>query len=164
MERWKDVDGFGGLYSISSNGRVRNKRSGALLKPSCSGNYKHIQLCFDGKRKDVLVHRLVAKAFVENPYQLNVVNHIDEDKHNNNAENLEWCTTQYNSTYGVGALSRNTKVNQYSFDGVFLRQWDSIKEAAEYYSIKYQGISRCCRGLRKHCYGYGWKYAGKEKS
>jgi len=165
MEAWKSIQGYEDFYEVSSFGRVRNKKTGRILRP-CHANksgYSQVTLSVKNVSNTQLIHRLVAKAFVKNPHGYNVVNHIDENKINNNADNLEWCTTQYNSTYGKGALNRNTKVNQYTHDGIFMKQWDSIKDAAQFYGIKYQGISRCCRGLRKHCYGYGWKYAGKER-
>lgn len=158
-EEWKPVKGYEQYYEVSNCGRIKSKRFNRILKPSTSGEYNHICLCNGENKKDRSVHRIVAEAFVDNPRNLEVINHIDENKRNNHAENLEWCTTQYNSTYGVGSLSRNSKVNQYSYDGEFIKQWDRIKDAAEYYGIKYQGISRCCRGLRKHCYGFIWKYA-----
>lgn len=62
--------------------------------------YKVVGLSLNSDRKTMKVHRLVAKAFVENTYGLPEVNHIDEDKTNNCADNLEWCTTAYNLTYG----------------------------------------------------------------
>lgn len=62
--------------------------------------YLILGLYRNGKSKTVRVHRLVAKAFIENPYNLPEINHIDENKTNNHVENLEWCTTAYNLTYG----------------------------------------------------------------
>ena len=163
QEEWRPVKGFEGYYDVSSYGRVRSKRGNRILKPSHSGEYDHISLSVCGASKDFCIHKLVANAFVANPNKLDTINHIDENKRNNAADNLEWCTAQYNATYGNGALSRYTKVDQYSYDGEFIKQWESIKDAAEFYGIKYQGISRCCRGLRKHCYGFIWKYAGKTR-
>ena len=62
--------------------------------------YLIVGLYRDGKCKTVRVHRIVAKAFIDNPHNLPEINHIDEDKTNNHVENLEWCTTAYNLTYG----------------------------------------------------------------
>lgn len=62
--------------------------------------YLKITLSHNGKKKSIAVHRLVARAFIGNPYNLPEINHIDEDKTNNRADNLEWCTTAYNLTYG----------------------------------------------------------------
>ena len=65
--------------------------------------YKTVCLTKDGKSKTHFVHRIVAEAFIDNPDNLPMVNHKDEDKTNNFAENLEWCTASYNRTYGKAA-------------------------------------------------------------
>ena len=64
-------------------------------------HYLMVSLCKNGTVKRYLVHRLVAQAFVENPYNFPEVNHKDENKTNNHFENLEWCTHKYNSIYGT---------------------------------------------------------------
>lgn len=159
MEQWKDISGYEKYYEVSDHGRVRNKTNGYILKPTIgSTGYPKVMLAY-GKRKTVYVHRLVAEAFVPNPNNHNVVNHIDENKTNNHVSNLEWCTTKYNVTYGVGSLARNTKVNQFSRDGVFIKTWDSMKEAASTLGIRYQQISGCCRGYGKTAGGCMWEYA-----
>lgn len=98
MEVWKPVKGFEGLYDISDQGCVRNTRNRYLLKLQNSGNgYFKVQLCKKGKVYRVWVHRLVAEAFVPNPQQFPVVDHIDCNKRNNLASNLEWVTQKENS-------------------------------------------------------------------
>lgn len=111
MEVWKDVVGAEKFYEVSSHGRIRNKITNDILKPSKSGDYRHIKLKY-GINKDVLIHRIVAEAFIPNPFNFRCVNHIDENKENNCADNLEWCTYQYNCTYGNGALKRNSRIIQ----------------------------------------------------
>ena len=159
MEKWKPIIGFEEHYEVSSFGRVRNKHTNYLLKPiKCSNGYFKVCLTYSTK-KYALIHRLVATAFLPNPFNLPCVNHIDENKGNNNIENLEWCTVQYNVTYGKNTLVRNHTVYQYSMDNKLIKKWDSLKEASEFLGITYQGISRCCRGLRKSHGGYKWEYA-----
>lgn len=160
-EVWRPVKGFEDFYDISSHGRIKSKRKNRILKPSKTGRYDHVSLRGNGKRKEACIHRLVAETFVSNPNGFPQINHKDENTRNNMAANLEWCTAKYNNAYGNHPKAAYTKVNQYSYDGEFIKQWDSINEAADYYGIKYQGISRCCRGLRKHCYGFVWRYAGR---
>lgn len=107
MEIWKDIEGYEGIYQVSSEGRVKSlnyHRTGQerILKASCSGwGYPFVNLCKDGKKKTHRVHRLVAIAFIENPDNLPEINHKDEDKANNNVDNLEWCNRKYNVNYGT---------------------------------------------------------------
>ncbi len=158
MEEWRDVVGAEKFYQISNYGRVKNKITDSIIKPSKSGKYRHIQLKY-GINKNFLVHRMVAEAFVPNPLNLRCVNHIDENKENNHADNLEWCTYQYNVRYGNGALKRNSRVIQYDLSGNAIKIWESMKEASEELGINYQGISSCCRNGHRSCGGYAWTYA-----
>lgn len=99
VEVWKSISGYGGLYKVSSYGRVCNSQKVMKLTVDKRG-YFSVGLHKNGKTKTCSVHRLVAQAFLNNPDGLPEVNHKDEDKQNNSVENLEWCTRQYNCTYG----------------------------------------------------------------
>lgn len=106
-EIWKDIEGYEGCYQVSNFGNVKSlnymhtgKEQILKLKTKKSG-YLQVNLCKDGKIKTYTIHRLVAKAFVENPDNLPQVNHIDEDKTNNRFDNLEWCDQKYNNNYGT---------------------------------------------------------------
>ena len=110
------VDQFGRVYgvdritTVQDNGRIYEKPiSGKQMKQSMHPKgYKTVTLTKDGKTKTVYVHRIVAEAFIDNPDNLPMVNHKDEDKTNNFVENLEWCTASYNRTYGK-AVERQAK-------------------------------------------------------
>jgi hypothetical protein len=97
-EIWKLIEDYDG-YEVSSFGRIRSWKytnSPHLLKLLKVNGYFQVALCENGVATHFNVHRLVCKAFHPNPYNYKIANHIDGDKHNNNADNLEWCTQQEN--------------------------------------------------------------------
>lgn len=102
-EQWKPIFGYDGMYEVSNLGRVRSLKYGKtrVLKSEKNwSGYLRVRLSKDSKVNNYSVHRLVAQAFVHNDNVFNnEVNHIDEDKTNNRATNLEWCDRQYNNTY-----------------------------------------------------------------
>ena len=110
-EVWKDCKGYEGLYQVSNQGRVWSIRTQKCLKPRLMENgYLQVWLTAkNGKVKGEKVHRLVAIAFIENPYNKTQVNHKDENKQNNSVDNLEWMTPKENSNYGT----RNEKIKNY---------------------------------------------------
>ena len=113
-EIWKDIKGYEGYYQISSFGRVRGldryvkqgdrtiMLKSKILKPRYdSGKYLRVILTKNAIAKGFSIHRLVAQHFIPNPDNLPEVNHKDENKENNNVDNLEWCTSKYNTNYGT---------------------------------------------------------------
>lgn len=159
-------------YYIYSDGRVQNCNTNHFLKyTSDKSGYLKVRLYKDKHQHTLLVHRLVALAFLPNPDNYPQVNHKDENKHNNDVSNLEWCTVKYNANYGTRneliqkQLKQNTtlpdnrkKVNMYTLDGVFIRQFNSLKEAKIFLNkpVTEAHISQCCNGIRKTAYGYKW--------
>lgn len=103
-EEWKDIKGFEGAYLISNKGNVFDARRNCkkAKRQNCKTGYVIVDLKLSEKKKTLYVHRLVAEAFIENPNSYPVINHKDEDKTNNCADNLEWCTQKYNVHYGNG--------------------------------------------------------------
>lgn len=97
-EIWKQIDGWEG-YKISNFGNVRGKRVENLHQQLTNCGYKIVHLSNGNTVKWLSVHRLVAEAFIPNPDNLPEVNHKDENKSNNRADNLEWCTHSYNNKY-----------------------------------------------------------------
>lgn len=162
MTKWKKIDGFE-AYEVSTDGNVRNCESGLLLKQTQNtGGYPSVLLYKNKKRKCCTVHRLVALAFVPNPNKLLEVNHIDEDKTNNNVENLVWVTRKENMNHGTRTQRASEKkfkrVVQYSLEGNIVKVWDSVKEA-EQSGFFHSAISACCHGQRKTHLGYRWGWA-----
>lgn len=96
-EIWKKIEGHD-RYSISNMGRVRNDKTGRILKTNTINNagYKLIYI----QKRCYTIHRLVALHFIPNPKGLSDVNHINEDKSDNRVENLEWLSHRDNLRHG----------------------------------------------------------------
>ena len=175
MAPWKSVDGYEGLYLINDKGivlslprivKTRNrkgnitvKRKAKVLKPHLRGRdgllYPAVTLTKDGKSKTYSLHRLVALAFIPNPYNLSEVNHVDENPLNCSADNLEWCDHQYNIEY-----SKNKPIAQY-FDGVKIAEYKSATYASKLTGIKRTAICNVLNGWSYSAGGYVWKYCDK---
>lgn len=116
LEDWKDVVGYEEYYAISSIGRVISyprkvwsvknncyaNRKGRLLKQKHTyDGYRTITLHVDTIRKETMVHRLIAQAFIPNFENKAYVNHIDGNKQNNHIDNLEWVTASENCIHAI---------------------------------------------------------------
>ena len=169
MALWKEIAGYEGLYLVSDDGRILSLprivsngngeyvRESRILKPALRGReilYEFVVLCKDAKQESRSVHRLVAEAFVDNPNGYDVVNHIDHNTRNNRAENLEWCTQQYNNEYG-----HNKAVEQYTIDGEMVAVYKSITYASAMTGINRRSINNVLSGYTRTAGGYVWKYA-----
>lgn len=101
-EKWKDIEGYAGLYKISTYGRVKSfYKNGRILSAGMSNGYYHVSLYKNSKSRSFKIHNLVAKHFIQNEKDLPCINHIDSDKLNNNVNNLEWCTQQHNIDHSI---------------------------------------------------------------
>ena len=168
-EIWKDIKGYEGRYQVSNWGRVKSlKRKGnphdrILAAKKQNRGYVAVNL---GKQT-VSVHRLVANAFVPNPNGYPAVNHIDENKHNNTAENLEWCTLKQNmrawatihAYERAQPRKRFERVIQETLDGEFVREWENPVSIKREMGWNESGIVSCCRGTQKTAYGFKWHFA-----
>ena len=112
-EIWREVKGFEGCYSVSNKGRIINNRSGKILNPSQNNEgYLYVVLSKNNYKKHKRVHRLVAEAFIDNPFKKPHVNHIDHDKTNNVVTNLEWVTPQENTDHEIRHNGYATRTSQ----------------------------------------------------
>ena len=176
-EVWKDIKGYEGLYQVSNMGRVKSLgrmvaskkgskqyRKERILKPWTNrGGYLQVTLCNgSNKRTAPQVHRLVCKEFHKNPENKPEVNHINEDKLDNRACNLEWVTAKENINHGTRtarmAKTRSKSVGQYTRDGKFVKIWQSPHEVEKLFGFAPNTISAAARGKRKTAYGFIWKY------
>lgn len=169
-EFWKNVRGYSKYIQVSSLGRVRTKdrfiplnggtifRKGILCKQNLKKNgYFQVAIRMKKMRKWFLVHRLVAKAFVENPDKHPQVNHRDGNKENNSATNLEWCTSSFNQNHAVRTgLCRNEekhyKAKLTKEDVIEIRK---SKESSSVTALKF-GVSKSnIKSIRRY---KTWKY------
>lgn len=155
---WKTIKDFPN-YEVSDSGQVRIKETKVIRKNQLQKTgYEAILLSKDGRRKLCTIHRLVAEAFLENPDNLPVVNHKDENKLNNHVDNLEWCTHKYNVHY---SNSQQKAIEAHKKKIICLelnKVYDSCTEAALELKIPKPSISKVLRGQRNHTHGYHFEY------
>lgn len=181
-EIWKDIPECEG-YQVSNFGRIRSvdrivyavNRWGVVAPRRYKGRIISIHAYPNGYKSfvyrtadrtlnNILVHRLVAKAFVPGYFDGAVVNHKDENKGNNRAENLEWVTDHENRIYGTAQERQHRKlckpVEQMSMDGKVIRTHPSIREAARFIDGDMKSIRECCKkDTMTHYYkGYRWRF------
>ena len=132
-----------------------NSKTGRILRPADNRQgYEKVVLCKNGITSTKQVHRLVAQAFIDNPNDLETVNHIDENKHNNNVENLEWMNLADNIRY-----SQSKPVEQYDLNsGRLICTYSSLSDCCKMTGFDLSAISKACRGMYKRAYNYIWKY------
>lgn len=118
-EIWKDIKGYEGLYQVSNLGNVKSlmfinnvakKHREKILFKSIRSGYYTVNLCKNTIRKSKQVHRLVAEAFIPNPLNKKIVNHIDFDRKNNRVENLEWCSQKENVRWSRSRMCKKRNV------------------------------------------------------
>jgi hypothetical protein len=160
-EKFKKIDeikgNFYNAYEVSNHGKIRNIKTNRFLKPKTSDDYNRIILYdINGKSVIYYIHFLVAYFFIEKNNDSNlVVNHIDEDKKNNDYRNLDWVTLSENAIHSMGR--KICKINLESQE--ILNTYSSIVGAArELKKKKGDEIMKCCKNIRKSAYGFAWKY------
>ena len=154
-ELFKPIDGYDN-YFVSNFGNVKNSKTNKIMKQSNHNQgYKLINLCKNGKSKSSKVHRLVGSAFLENPDNKEMIDHIDENKVNNNFKNLRWATRKdngynrgknINNTTGFKGVTYHKPSNKYraainiNGNNKHLGYYETAEEASRYYEDKAKEI------------------------
>jgi hypothetical protein len=156
MEDWINAYGYPS-YEVSTYGRVRNKKTGYILK-AFPDRYGYLRLSL-GNTDNVYIHRLVCESFYGLPENESChVNHIDADRQNNHILNLEWCSPSENIRWGVrkgnlNPIKASIRAREINMKPVRIVELDkifsSVKECAEYLGINPNRVSRCLVGERK---------------
>lgn len=142
--RVASLDGFGNL----------RERLGSVH----ASGYRRVRV----NGKSYYTHRLIAETFCPNPNNFPIVNHIDENKLNNCASNLEWCTYQHNTLHGTARKRRVEKLSKAvvakDSEGNVVHTFKSATEAARM-GLDQGNISSCCNGRLKTHKGLYWSFA-----
>ena len=161
-EKWLSIKGYEGLYEVSDHARVRSldrvdsagrNLKGKILKFGFDGNgYKRFTLSKNGKLNKLRVHRLMAIAFIPNPFKYEIVNHKDEDNTNNNLDNLQWCTHKFNISHSVGSHFSFVDPEGTIHRGVGINGFckDNGLSATRMHEV-FKGNQKSHRGWRLHC-------------
>lgn len=174
--KFREAKGYDG-FLVSDTGIVKSAKTDKIRNQYTSPTgYVRVNIRQGGRWKTVSVHRLVADAFIPNPQNKPCVNHIDGNKANNNAENLEWCTHSENESHSYKCLGKtvspehikkiiklhkeavSTPVTQFTLGGKNVRTFVSMAEAHRATGIAQSNISKCCNNERNQAGGYKWSF------
>lgn len=172
-EEWRDVPGYEGRYQVSDLGRVkalsriqmggsgpRRVRERVLAQQTINSGYQIVHLHSDNERSARTVHRLVAEVFCAGFAADLDVNHIDGDKKNNKATNLEWLvrTANHDHAVSIGLNPAAVRVRGRPLAGGPSIEFDSMSQAALQLIGRRSAsaISACIRGAQRTAYGYTW--------
>ena len=166
-EIWKDIKDYEGLYQVSNLGRVKRITTGRVLKPLKHANgYLMVKLSKNSIVYTKTTHRLVAEAFIPNPEHKSEINHIDENKTNNNVSNLEWMTRKENINHGT-RTERMSKTQSIPIIATNIKTGESkefygARACARQLGLTHGNITSVLKGRYKQTGGYTFKY--KEES
>lgn len=168
MAKYSPIDGFS-KYIACSDGYVINTVTGKIIKGAVKkSGYVEITIISDKKKqKSKLLHRIIAKCFCEGYEEGKEVNHIDGNKSNNSAKNLEWVTHNENLFHAFSAGLREQNVSAKGVRAVNMETgeelfFNSIYSAARALNISQGNICMCCKGMRPYAGGYIWEYCEQE--
>ena len=189
MEQWKTVVHNGEVfegYEVSTLGNVRSlsydkTQEVKILSLNKSSRYLRVTLFKNGKRRKLLVHRLVACTFIPNPDNKPTVNHINENKHDNRVENLEWATHKEQSGHGTlqerkakaRTGQKHTEQTKQKMRNKSKKkrvrcintgqEFESCSQASRELKVDVSDLCKCCKGLKQDCKGLKFEYITNKK-
>ena len=173
MEIWKNIKGYEDRYQVSNEGRIKSLiGKEKILKGGIDVNgYRIVCLYKNNVKKNYLIHRLVAEAFLPNPENLPTVDHVNRIKSDNNVENLRWANERlqqknkntsksadcYRKVRGTSIVDESViEFNRSIFAEHWLRENNLCESARS--GKPAQQIRQCCNGyLQTYC-GYHWEF------
>jgi len=138
-------------YYVTDKQEVYNVTTKRYVKPYFASNGKNLNkkylavgLYVDGKRKNILYHRLLAEIYIPNPFNLPQINHIDGNIHNNTISNLEWCNAATNNNHAIRSGLRPTKLNMQKANEIrnLLANGHTISEVCKIYDVGRNIVSK----------------------
>lgn len=172
---WRDIPGFP-HYKINRAGQVKRLdavirdsngidfyRKGRILSTRKTKlGYIQVDMCENGKPYGRFIHVLLAKVFIPNPYNLPLVNHIDENPSNNDLSNLEWCDYSYNAKHSIDKIRKSHEKEQRAVIRInpFTKEetrYSGIREAARLNNCNHSNIAAAIK-RNGTCASYKWKY------
>lgn len=182
-EIWRPIKGYEGIYDVSNLGRVRSHdkhtkhnygglklQKGRILNPKKGTNgYVRVYLSDkNSKTKRFSIHRIVGNAFVENPQGKPQINHINSDRSDNRASNLEWVTNSENQKHAYKNGKQKPRkgkdnvlsigVSVFNKGGTLIKSYESISDAAKDLKCCRKAISNCCKGAKDNIKGMKFEF------
>jgi len=172
MEKWKDIPGYEGIYEASNTGKIRTHKDKMTysvrwnsvrsweqreLKQKVTKDSCHrVCLWKDNKETTLLVHRLVAMAFIEKIEGKEYINHLDGNRNNNHIDNLEWCDHKENNNHAFdnGLMTTNAEIVLMNKDNGEFKHFRSMAKASEFLGGNHGYLSGCLKREKNEVRGY----------